>query len=57
MDSYSFVIFTSPFAEKEDVIMDKYITYETRKGYPTRSGYMGYITEGGKKILFATEEE
>ena len=37
--------------------MDKYITYETRKGYPISSGYKGYITEGGKKILFATEEE
>lgn len=37
--------------------MDRKTTAQTRYGYPIDSGYVGYITEDGDKILFATEEE
>lgn len=37
--------------------MDRKTTIQTRYGYPIDSGYVGYITEDGDKILFATEEE
>ena len=37
--------------------MDGKTTTQTRYGYPIDSGYVGYITDDGDKILFATEEE
>ena len=37
--------------------MERKTTTQTRYGYPIDSGYVGYITEDGDKILFTTEEE
>ena len=37
--------------------MDRKTTTQTRDGDPIDAGYVGYITEDGDKILFATEEE